>query len=159
METVYIVIAILFLLPGLIGILLPVAPGIPYMFIVALIFAIINGFADLQPHEIGILGGIAVLSLIIDYAAGILGAKFGGASKEALIAGFLGLLIGTVVLPPIGGIFGLFAGIFLAETYRRRTKEEAIKAATGGVLGSVASIAINLILGLVFIGLFIWFAL
>lgn len=152
-------VAILLMLPGLAGVLLPAVPGLPYMFLVALIFAIIDGFTHIRPYEVSILIGIVAISIAVDYMSGILGAKYGGASKQGLLSGLVGMLGGTIFFPPFGGIIGLFIGIFLAESYGRRTRQEALKAASGGVIGSVASIAINIVLGLIFIGLFAWFAL
>jgi len=149
----------LLLLPGMVGIIIPVLPGIPYMLAIALIFGAASGFKTLGALEIIILTGLAVLSVAIDYLSGTVGAKYGGAKKMSLLLGFIGLIVGLFVLPPFGGVIGLFAGIFLGEILGHRGGKKAVRAATAGVLGAVLGVAINFLLGLVFIGLFIYFAL
>lgn len=147
------------MLPGLVGVFLPILPSIPYMFFVALIFTLIDKFQHLSGLNLIILGMIAVLSLLVDYFSGILGAKWGGASRWAIIGGLLGLIIGLILLPPFGGILGLFAGILISEIVMFRKYKKALKAATGGLLGTLAGIVINLILGVLFLVLFVVWAI
>lgn len=158
-HTALIVLATLLMIPGIIGILIPAIPGIPYMLVIALVFGSIDRWQHLQGAEIGWLAALAVLSLVVDYAAGILGARFGGASKKALTFGFIGMIIGTIILPPFGGLLGLFCGIMLAELARAKNHVKALKAATGGVMGALAGMAVNLMLAVFFLILFIIFSL
>lgn len=158
-NTILTIIATFLLIPGLVGVVVPLLPSLPYMFVVALIYGAIGRFAHLTGQEILILGGLAAASLTVDYLSGLLGAKYGGASSKSLAGGLVGLLIGLFLLPPIGSIIGLFLGIYLSEMYLRRSRQQAIRAATAGLLGSLAGIVINLVLALIFIGLFINFAL
>lgn len=158
-HLVLIIVFSLLMLPGIIGILVPVLPGIPFMFAVALIAAFIERFQYLSSRELLILGLIALVSLLVDYFSGVLGARFGGASKGALYYGFLGLIIGVVIFPPLGGIIGLFIGIFIAEMAQKRSRSQAARAAAGGVIGSLAGMMVNLVLSLAFIVLFVVFAL
>lgn len=151
--------SILLLLPGVAGIVIPGLPGIPYMFLVALGYAAIRNFQFLSTQELMILGGIALASIIVDYLAGTLGARFAGASMRSMGIGLLGLVIGLILLPPVGGILGLFMGIFYGEFIRNRNQHQALRAATGGVIGSLVGIGINLILALGFIISFVLFAL
>lgn len=153
-----VVIFTLLMLPGLIGVIAPVLPGIPYMFVVALILAYWEHFTRITPLELSILGIITVISLLVDYFSGVLGAKFGGASPGALKAGIIGLLVGLVLLPPLGSIIGLFLGVLGYELFDHHSKEKAIKAATGSLLGAVAGIGINVVLAVLFLILFLFFA-
>ena len=148
----------LLLLPGILGAFLPI-PGLLYMLLVALIFGFIDGFQNILLWEISVLAGIAVLSTINDYLSGILGAKYGGASKKSVLYGFIGMLIGIFVFPPFGGLAGIFLGILLAEILRHGNKDKAIKAATGSLIGSAIGMAITLAFSIVFIFLFVLFAL
>src|SRR5688572_13441688 len=110
-EPWLLVLAVLFMLPGLAGILLPALPGIPIMFLVALGFGAIDRFVHLTGMELGILFGIALASFVVDYLAGTLGAKFGGASARATLAGLAGMVAGFFLFPPLGGFIGMFAGV------------------------------------------------
>lgn len=149
----------LILLPGIVGAVLPLLPSVPYMFVVALVFGFTDSFFRLDGRELLVLGGLALLSLLVDYTAGVLGAKYSGANTRSLGFGLIGLFIGIVLVPPLGGLVGLFVGIFLAEYYRHQNRERAIKAASGGLLGSVVGIVINLTIALTFFGLFLYFVL
>src|SRR5581483_2855540 len=120
------------------GVLLPMIPGIPYMFVIALIYGAIDHFHHLTLRQLGILGIITIVSLIIDYLAGMMGAKFGGAKGKSLLYGFIGLIVGTFIVPVIGGLIGLFLGVLIGELFRKRAGGDAVKAATGSVLGSLA---------------------
>lgn len=153
------IIFIILLLPGLVGVILPILPGIPYMFVVALIFAVIDKFQHLTGNNLLVLGLIAGLSLMIDYFAGLLGARFGGASRKAILFGLTGLIAGLILLPPWGGIIGLFSGVLVAEVSIGRKHLQALKAAGGSLLGTLTGIIINLILSIAFLVLFIVWAI
>lgn len=152
-------IATLLLLPGLLGVFLPLLPGLPYMLVIAILYGVVSQFTTLAGSELAILAAIVTASLIVDYLSGVLGAKWGGASSQTMIFGVIGLLIGTFLLPPFGGMIGLFAGVLLGELRRRRSNQEALRAATGSLIGTLAGMAINIVLALLFVGLFIFFSL
>ncbi|MGR3310470.1 MAG: DUF456 domain-containing protein [Candidatus Brocadiales bacterium] len=138
---------------------IPMMPGIPYMFAMSVLFGFIDSFQNLTPINLGILGGILIASIFIDYFAGILGAKYGGASKKGIFYGFLGLIIGIILFPPFGGFLGLFSGVLAAELISYRDKTRALKAATGSFVGSVSGVLINTCLAVVFLILFIIFTI
>ncbi len=146
---------IILILPGLAGVFLPL-PSLLYMLAVALLFGFVNKFQHLSGVELGILSAIALISLLTDYFSGVLGAKYGGATKISLLLGILGFFIGTVAFPPFGGIAGIFLGIFLSEVFQGK-RWQALKAASGGVIGTLSGMVINLILAIFFLILFIIF--
>lgn len=148
----------LLLAPGLFMVFIPMMPAMSYMFLTALIFGFIDHFAHLTLYNLIPLGAILLGSVVVDYLAGILGAKYGGASKTGIKYGLIGLLVGVIIFPPFGGLAGLFGGVLMAELLSRRTKQEAIKAATGSLLGSVSGTFVNAFLAFVFFVLFIIFA-
>ena len=156
-HIIFIIIFILLLLPGIAGAFLPI-PGLLYMLLVALIFGFIDGFQNILLWELGVLAGIAVLSTINDYLSGILGAKYGGAGKKSVLYGFIGMLIGILLFPPFGGLAGIFVGILLAEIFRHGNQGKAVRAATSSLNGSAIGMAITLLLSIVFIFLFVIFA-
>jgi uncharacterized protein YqgC (DUF456 family) len=150
----------LLMIPGLVLVFMPMVPAIPLMFLAAIVFGFIDGFTNITVSNFGVLGLIVALSVLIDHLAGLIGAKYGGASKRALAGGLFGLLLGTAILPPFGGFLGLFLGVFLVELIiQHRKKKRAWKAALGALVGSAAGVALNVILALLFITLFLIFAL
>ena len=142
---------------GILMVFVPMLPALFYMFVMAIIFSIINGFAIITPWQLLILGGILLLGFINDMFSGILGAKWSGASRKSMVYGFIGLIVGVIILPPFGGIAGLFAGVLIAELILGKTKEIAFKAATGSLIGVITGMIINLILALTFFVLFLIF--
>lgn len=148
----------LLMLPGIAGVVLPVIPGLPYMFIVALVFGIVDGFRHLSALELGGLFFIVLASVAVDFFSGVLGAKYGGAARRSIFLGFLGLIVGMIVFPPFGGIIGMFLAVLLSEITGSQDQRRAFRAATGSVIGYVAGTILSLILALIFLGCFVWFA-
>ena len=159
MEITYVIICAILMLPGIAGVIIPAVPGIPYMFIVALVYSILTKFSTIDSTEIIVLAIITVASLVVDYSTGLLGAKYGGAGKKSLFWGLSGSIIGTIIFPPLGGIAGLFIAILLAEILAKNDHKKALKAASGGLLGSLAGIIINICLAITYLVCFLFFAL
>jgi len=147
------------MLPGLAMTFVPMLPAFWYLLAVAAVFGVIEGFSYFTLHNLGILAGIVVLSALVDWSAGLLGAKFGGAAWGSLLFGIAGSLIGFVIFPPLGVFPGLFIGVLAGELSRKRNGEQAVHAATGALIGSFVGITINTMLALAFLALFLIFAL
>lgn len=148
------------LLPGVIMALIPGLPGLLYMLTVALIFGVFDHFEHLTLSNLGILALIMVLAMIADLSSGLIGARWGGASKKSLLYGFLGILVGTVAIPVpvVGSLAGLFIGILAAEWYRTADIKKAEKAALGGFAGSLIGMAVNVTAAITFVVVFLIFA-
>jgi len=158
-HTLVVSIASLFLLPGFFMAFIPMLPSLSYMFIVALVFALFDHFVHLSPTETIILLVLALLSIVVDHLAGVLGAKYTGAHGRSLLWGLAGSIVGTFIAPLFGSLAGLFIGVILGEIHIGKTKEKALKGATGALVGSLAGIAVNVGLAIVFFVLFVSFAL
>ena len=157
-HTIVVSIAVLFLVPGFFMAFIPMLPALSYMFIVSIVYALFDRFIHLSYIEIGTLLALTLLSIIVDHLAGILGAKYGGAHGRSLIWGLCGSIIGTFIAPFLGSLAGLFIGVAIGEFRIGRTKEKVLTSASGALMGSLAGIAVNLSLAVVFIALFIGFA-
>lgn len=157
MTTTLIIIFVILMLPGIAGVFLPIVPGIPYIFLVALIYGVVDKFRHLSAYEIVVLAAIAILSVVVDYLSGVLGAKWGGAARKSLSFGLLGMIIGLVAFPPFGSIIGLFLGVLIAEISSHQNGRRAVKAATGSLIGTVAGMGINFLLAILLIVLFVIF--
>ena len=158
MTTLLIIIATLLMIPGIIAIAF-MLPGVPYLFVISLIYGFIDHFQHLTLRELAIFGAIAVVSVVVDQSAGLIAAHYGGARGKTFLYGMSGAVVGTIAMPLFGGFVGLFCGIALGELIRNRTEAQAIKAATAGVIGTLTGITINIILGTIFLALFLVFVL
>lgn len=147
------------LLPAVGMVFIPFLPAFWYLIAVAAIFGAIDGFVHLTFANFAILAGIFGASILVDWSAGLLGAKLGGAAWKSVVFGALGAFVGFFILPPFGILPGLFAGVLLGELHRRRSAPAALRAAGGALIGTLTGIALNVVLALSFIALFVWFAL
>lgn len=147
------------MLSGVAGIFVPAIPGVPMMLLLAVFFGFIDRWQHLTPVNLLVLLIIATASLAVDNLSGILGAKYGGASGKSMLWGMLGMLLGLAMMPPFGGLLGLFLAVLISEYIYHQRGAKAIKAAAGSFIGTVAGMIINLILSIIFILLFIVFSI
>ncbi len=154
-HTVLVVVFGFLLLPGLLMALVPMLPAFWYLLAVAALFAVIDGFTHLTAANLAALGGIVAASIVVDWSAGLLGAKVGGAAWKSLLYGAAGAVTGLALLPPLGMFAGLFVGVFIGELIRRQSERAAARAAAGALLGSLTGIVTNAALAVLFIASFV----
>ncbi|GLS03638.1 membrane protein [Chitiniphilus shinanonensis] len=146
-QTGWYLLAAILVLVGFLGTLLPMLPGTPLIFGGMLVAAWADGFQRVGWLPFLILGFLLLLSVVLDYVAGALGAKKYGASKEALWGSILGSLLGIFAGLP-GLLLGPFVGAALGEYYARRDLEQAGKVGVatwiGLILGAIAKVAVAL---------------
>jgi uncharacterized protein YqgC (DUF456 family) len=161
LEIILFVAALIFMLVGLLGVILPILPGVPLIFVVALIFSILTDFTYLGGQTIIIMGILAVISLILDWIAGVLGVRKMGGSKAGMFGAFIGMIVG-LFLPGVGifgFVIGAFVGAFILELLVNRESKKALKAGLGSFIGFLAGGVLRLVIGAVMIGMFIWHVL
>lgn len=152
------ILLLVLLIGGLLGTLLVVLPGIPFMFVAVLIYAFFDHFQRITGWNILLLAILTAVSFVIDYLSGIMGAKLFGASKYGTLGGILGGLVGLFVFPPFGIFIGLFLGIIIAELiFAKKSVSRSVKSGTGSIIGTVVGILINLAIALAFITAFTLF--
>lgn len=112
---------------GVIGAFVPALPGITLILVAVIIWGLVQGFAGLG-WALGIAIAALLLSVAIDYLAGILGAQKVGASRWGQVGAVVGMVLGFFgLIPalPLGGpIFGILIGTilgaFVGEFLHRR---------------------------------------
>ncbi len=142
---------ILFAILIFVGVLLsliPTLPAVPAIFLMTLLYGFITKFDELKPWHIVVFAGIAILSVLIDYFSGLIGAKLGGASKKSLLFGVIGLVIGLIIFPPFGAFLGLFVGVFIAELVQFKDHIKALRAASFSLAATVAGAVTNIFLAI-----------
>ena len=135
--------------------LIPVMPAIPLLFALTMLFGVATKFVTLPWWAIIVFIVILILSILIDYGSGIMGARFGRASRRSMMWGFVGIILGTLLLPPFGGIIGLFLGVLISELTQRRLKEEAFRSASFALIGAIIGIVLNFLLALAYYIIFL----
>lgn len=137
----------LFLLgAGLIGVFIPVLPGIAFVFAGVLFYAFMTNFSVVSTGAIMMFGLVAFVAWLIEYAGGVIGTRLGGGQKLALWGTLGGGLIGLFIGGPLGLVPGLFIGALVGALYEGKTLQGAGKAAFFSVLGVIGAKVIQAVL-------------
>ncbi|MFZ5634144.1 MAG: DUF456 domain-containing protein [Bacillota bacterium] len=154
MDVLGLIIAVLFFAAGLAGTVLPALPGAPLIWLGMLIYGLIAGFEKLTP---GFFVGQALavaLVFFVDYAANIWGVRRYGGSGAAIWGSLAGLLLGVILLGPLGIVFGPFIGAVAGELIVQKPLASAVRSGLGSILGMIGGMAFKLIIEAAMI---IWF--
>ena len=153
-----IIVAILLVVIGIAGTVLPMLPGVPLVFAGLLLAAWHGGFDQVGILTMVMISIIASMAWAMDFFASVVTAKKAGASKYALwgagigaVVGVAGGIVGLIIGPAIGAIIGELI------THKNTSKEATSKATTVGIaagLGFVLALAIKIVLVLVMLAIF-----
>jgi uncharacterized protein YqgC (DUF456 family) len=90
---------------------------------------------------------LTVISLFLDNITMLLGAKRFGASNWGIVGAFIGGLLLTIFLGPIGVVLGPFVGALVFELIiERKVLRQAARAGFGSFLGTVLGICGKLLI-------------
>ncbi|POA99488.1 DUF456 domain-containing protein [Chromobacterium sinusclupearum] len=128
--------AALLMVAGLAGTIIPAIPGLPLLFGGLLLASWLDNFQHLGAISLSILAVLAALGLLVDFVAGLLGAKATGASRQALWGAFIGGLAG-MFLGLVGVILGPMIGAVIGEFLARKDAFQAGKVGIGTLLGFI----------------------
>lgn len=120
-------ILILISVAGVIGAFVPALPGITLILASVVIWGLVKGFIGVS-WALGVAIATLILSVTVDYLAGIIGAQRVGASQwgqtgaiVGMVLGFFGLIPALPIGGPIFGILiGTVLGAFVGEFLHRR---------------------------------------
>ena len=126
--------ALLVMLLGLIGSIVPGLPGTPLVLVAAIGHRLYFGSASVSNLVLVALVVLTVVSLAFDFLAGALGAKKFGATWRGVVGAVIGGVIGLFFNLP-GIILGPFIGAMLFELIGDKELKEAAKAGAGAVVG------------------------
>lgn len=159
LDTIYYVLAVIMMVVGIAGTVLPALPGLPLVFAGMVLAAWAGDFEQVGGWTLAALALLTLLSLGIDFMATALGAQRVGASKPALIGAVLGTFGGLLF-----GIVGIFVGPFVGALVGEliwlrgvggRELGQATKVGVGTWLGIVVGTVLKLGLAFVMVGLFV----
>jgi len=150
--------AVLLVLVGIAGIILPALPGIPLVFAGLLLAAWADNFAHVGWLPLTVLGLLTLASFAVDILATVVGAQRVGASRKALWGTFVGSIVGLFFMP-IGLFVGPLAGALLGEYWHTRELGRSTKVGLATWLGILLGFALKLALVIAMLGLFAfaWF--
>jgi uncharacterized protein len=139
------ILAILLMIVGALGIVLPALPGVPLLLAGMVIAAAIDDFQKIGWLTLSVLGFLTVASIVIEFVASALGAKRIGASGRAVWGALIGTIVG-LFFGLVGLLFGPFVGAVIGElsVHGRVDQAGRVGLATwlGLLFGTLAKIAI-----------------
>ena len=149
MNVVLMVIALLLVLMGLVGSVVPGIAGPPFSFLGILVLSFVDGIT----YSTGFLLLMAVLAAVVfalDYVVPAWGTKKLGGSKAGVRGSTIGLILGLLVtfMFPIGFIavlIGPFVGAYIGEKQAGTDDGKALKAAFGSFFGFLVGTGLKVI--------------
>lgn len=142
------------MLVGLAGTVLPALPGTALVLGGAVLGAWIDDFSRVGGGTITVLVVLAVLAWVLDYVAGLLGAKKAGASRQALIGAALGTVAG-LFMGLVGVFFMPLVGAAVGEYLARRDEMHAARVGVATWVGMMVGMIAKVAIAFVMIGVFV----
>lgn len=159
MDYLLVVLAIVAIIVGLIGDVLPVIPGPAVTYLSLLLLHWSDRF-DFRSYEfLMIVFLICAAITVLDYVVPVWGTKKFGGTKQGTRGSMIGLLVSVIVLPILGisigpfGLFGLLAGPFFGayfgEKIAKTPEKDAWRAALGSFFGFLAGTFMKIVFTIV----------
>jgi uncharacterized protein YqgC (DUF456 family) len=144
---------------GLFGLVVPIFPGITVIWLAALGYGVVTGFSTLGWVLFGVITVLLIIGVTIDNV--LMGAKARkeGAAWLSLALGWLAGILGTILLPPVGGFIAAPVVVLLLEYLRQRDFNKALLTLRGLAIGFGASFVVRLFIGLVMIAIWLVWAI
>ncbi len=153
MNTILIIAAVILILIGLVGSVVPGLAGPPFSWAGLLLLGFTTA-ADYSLTFLIVTAAVAVIITIMDYVVPSLSTKKHGGSKAGVWGCNIGLVISIVGLPfgpqgIIGVIFWPFVGALVGELLGGKQTRDALRAAWGAFVGFLCGTGLKLAYALV----------
>ena len=154
METLIWILALLMILVGILGTVVPLIPGAPLVFTGIFLAAWQDGFSKVGWITLILLAALTVASLLVDMAAAAIGARKSGATRAAAFGAIAGTMVGIFFALP-GLILGPFIGAVGGELLAGKDLPKAGKAGFGTWIGLILGTAFKVALVFAMTGIFL----
>lgn len=158
-EPLLFALVLIAMIVGLLGLTVPVFPGLFVIWLAAFIYGLITGFNTLGLVLFIFITLLTVAGSLVDNV--LMGAKAreSGAAWISITIGMVAGIVGSFVVPIIGGPVASLLGLFLAEYYRRRNRQEAWDTTRSMAIGCGWAFIARFGMGIVMIVLWLIWAL
>ena len=155
MDSLLLLFGFVCIIVGIFGSFMPVLPGLSSCW-VGLLLLYLTKAVENNYWVLGITLLITVIITVLDYVIPAKGTKKFGGSSYGVWGTNIGLIVGILSPIPFGVIIGPFVGALIGELmYDSKNHQRALKAATGSLLGFLASSFINFLFCVIYLGIFI----
>ncbi|MBS9375570.1 DUF456 domain-containing protein [Rhodococcus sp. B50] len=136
------------ILVGLLGIVLPILPGVLLIFGAIAVWAFVTGGTTAWV-ALGVATAALLVTGIVKYTwPGKRLQEAGVPNRSLILAGLLGI-VGFFVVPVVGLFLGFLLGMYLSEVQRHRTHRDAWVSTVAATKAVALSILVELLGGLV----------
>ena len=152
-------ITIFAMLVGLVGLVVPLFPGIVVIWLAALGYGIAVGFNTLGTILFVVITIFMLAGTLVDNVLMGVGARQGGASWLTLGAALVAGIVGTLLFPPFGGLIATPLVVLLIEYLRSHDWSKTWIAVRGLAVGWGLSFVARFIIGVVMVllwGVWVW---
>lgn len=132
---------------GLIGVAVPILPGLLLVLAAALWWTIADGGGALRWTVFGLIAAVFVLGTVLKYLVPARRTSAAGAANRSMVIAVLLGVAGMFVIPIVGAPVGFVLGIYLSETQRLRSPGAAWSATKVAVKGVALSMLIEFLAG------------
>lgn len=146
--------SVILILIGLAGTVLPALPGTALVLAGIVLGAWIDDFTRVSGGTVAFIAVLAVLAWVLDFVAGLLGAKKVGASRLALIGAAVGTVVG-LFMGIVGVLFMPLVGAAIGEYLARRDQRNAVRVGVATWLGIMAGLLAKVVIAFMMVGIFI----
>ena len=148
------ILAIALIVCGLVGVVLPLLPGVPLMYAGMILAAWIDHFERVGVISLVVLGVLTLIAVALDFMSSAWGAKRVGASKRAVWGALIGTVIG-IFFGIAGLVLGPFVGALIGELTVHGRFEQASRVGLATSIGLIVGTALKLAIAGAMIGLFV----
>ena len=153
-QTLWWVLSIALIVVGVAGTVLPALPGTAFVLAGIVLAAWIDDFQRITGWTVGIAAVLAALAFVLDFAAGLLGAKKVKASRDAIIGAAIGTVVG-LAMGLIGVLFMPLVGAAIGEYVAQKDHRNAMKVGVATWIGTLIGMAAKVAIAFMMIGVFI----
>jgi hypothetical protein len=152
-QIVGLAVALLIMMVGCAGSVLPMIPGPPLVLLGAIAHRLYFGADSANNWVLAGMVLLMMLSLLLDYVASVIGAQKLGATWRGMVGAVVGALVGLFFSVP-GILLGPFVGAMSFEMLGGRDFENSVRAGAGAVFGLLAGTLGKFVVCIAMVGMF-----
>lgn len=138
--------ALVLVAAGVVGSLIPLAPGALLSLAGVYLYWWHTGFTDPGLFVLAALTLVGVVTLLVDWLGGALSASVSGASTLTTVAAGVAGVVLLFVAGPLGILLGIAGTVFAVEFYRNDDAEASARTALYTTVGMLASNVVQALL-------------
>ncbi len=138
---------------GLAGTVLPVLPGTVLVWGGIVLGAWIDDFTRVGMITVVVITLLAVLAWVLEYVAGLMGARKAGASKLALLGAAAGTVLG-LFMGLVGVLFMPLVGATVGKYLAQKDQAHAVKVGLATWVGIMVGLIAKVVLAFIMVGIF-----